>query len=96
MDAPEWPLPPIRPEHLPLIRGLLSPEDYEKLLKRIKDDPAGWLPTHERAPERRWDARGFYSIRRSRMVSPTSMARDMPSADTTLVVFSVNVFPSIP
>ena len=37
-----------------------------------------------------------YSIRRSRMVSPDIwVGGDMPSADTTLVVFSVNVFPSI-
>ncbi len=36
-----------------------------------------------------------YSIRRSRMVPDTSVGGDMPSADTTLVVFSVNVFPSI-
>ena len=49
MDAPEWPLPPIRPEDLPLIRGLLSPEDYRKLLKRIEDDPARWLPAHEKS-----------------------------------------------
>jgi len=34
--SPDWPRPPIQPEHLPLIRGLLSPEDYEKLLKRIE------------------------------------------------------------
>ena len=50
MDAPEWPLPPIRPEDLPLIRGLLSLEDYRKLLKRMAADPARWLPAHERAP----------------------------------------------
>ncbi len=49
METPEWPLPPIRPEHLPLIRGLLSPEDYEALLKRIEADPVRWLPVHERA-----------------------------------------------
>ena len=46
MDTPEWPLPPIRPEDLPLIRGLLSPDDYRKLLKRMADDPATWLPPH--------------------------------------------------
>ena len=50
MDTPEWPRPPIRPEDLPSIRGLLSPEDYAALLKRIEDDPARWLPAHERAP----------------------------------------------
>ena len=33
MDMPQWPRPPIRPEDLPLIRELLSPEDYKKLLK---------------------------------------------------------------
>ena len=38
MDAPDWPRPPIRSEHLPLIRGLLTPEDYEALLKRIEVD----------------------------------------------------------
>ena len=31
MNIPDWPLPPIRPEDLPLIRGLLSLEDYRKL-----------------------------------------------------------------
>lgn len=50
MDAPPWPKPPIRPEYLPLIRGLLSPEDYERLLKRIEADPATWLPPGYRAP----------------------------------------------
>ena len=50
MDTPEWPRPPIRQEYLPLIRELLTPEDYEKLLQRIADDPARWLPAHERAP----------------------------------------------
>ena len=42
MDMPEWPRPPIRPEDLPLIRELLTPEDYEALLKRIEADPARW------------------------------------------------------
>ena len=42
MDTTQWPRPPIRPEHLPLIRGLLTPEDYEKLLKQIEADPAHW------------------------------------------------------
>ena len=50
MDTTDWPRPPIQPEHLPLIRGLLTPEDYENLLKRIEADPARWLPAHERAP----------------------------------------------
>jgi len=40
MRTTDWPRPPIRPEHLPLIRGLLSPEDYEALLKRMEADPA--------------------------------------------------------
>ena len=50
MDTPSWPLPPIRPEDLPLIRGLLSPEDYNALLKRMAADPATWLPPGYRAP----------------------------------------------
>ena len=50
MDMPEWPRPPIRPEYLPLIRELLTPEDYRKLLLRIKDDPATWWPAGYRAP----------------------------------------------
>ncbi len=32
------------------IRELLSPVDYKKLLERIKDDPATWLPPGYRAP----------------------------------------------
>ena len=50
MDMPEWPRPPIRPEHLPKIRGLLSPDDYTALLKRIEADPTTWLPPGYRAP----------------------------------------------
>ncbi len=45
-----WPLPPIPPEYLPLIRELLNPEEYAALLKRIEDDPATWLPPGYRAP----------------------------------------------
>ncbi len=45
-----WPRPPIRPEDLSIIRELLSPDDYRKLLKRIEDDPATWLPPGYRAP----------------------------------------------
>ena len=45
MDAREWPLPPIRPEDLPLIRGLLSPEDYRKLLQ---PDAASTSPQPEK------------------------------------------------
>ena len=36
MNMPEWPRPPIRAEDLPEIRELLSPEEYEKLLRRIE------------------------------------------------------------
>ena len=50
MPTTEWPKPPIRPEHLPLIRELLTPEDYEKLLKRIADDPATWWPPASQMP----------------------------------------------
>ena len=65
MDAPGWPLPPIRPEDLPLIRGLLSPEDYRKLLQRMADDPATWLPPGYRDPG------SVRSVRRS-TPTPTS------------------------
>ena len=64
MDTPDWPLPPIRPEDLPLIRGLLSPEDYRKLLQRMAADPARWLPGHERAP----NAAGTLGLVRSELV----------------------------
>ncbi len=36
MDTTDWPRPPIRPEDLPLIRELLTAEEYEKLLKRLE------------------------------------------------------------
>ena len=32
-----------------MIRGMLTPEEYEKLLKRIEADPARWRPARERA-----------------------------------------------
>ena len=44
MDAPDWPRPPIRPEDLPLIRGLLSPQEYNALLLKMAAEPARWLP----------------------------------------------------
>ena len=34
MSTTTWPRLPIQPEHLPLIRELLTAEEYEKLLKR--------------------------------------------------------------
>jgi hypothetical protein len=32
-DSDRWPIPPIRPEDLPLIRELLMPEEFERLLR---------------------------------------------------------------
>ncbi len=31
----KWPRPPIRREHLPLIRALLTQEEYDELLRRL-------------------------------------------------------------
>ena len=33
MPHPDWPIPPIWPEHLPLIRELLSPRVFQQLLE---------------------------------------------------------------
>ena len=38
---PDWPRPPILPEHLPLIRELLSPAEYAVLLNRLEAERAG-------------------------------------------------------
>ena len=34
-DPPNWPKPPIWPEDLPLIRQLLTEDEYQHLLKRL-------------------------------------------------------------
>ena len=35
MSIDDWPKPPIWPEHLPLIRDLLTDEEYAELLRRM-------------------------------------------------------------
>ncbi len=35
MTVDDWPLPPISPEDLPLIRELLTDEEYAELLRRM-------------------------------------------------------------
>ena len=37
-----WPRPPIRPEDLPLIRELLTAEEYAALLKRLEVNSCAW------------------------------------------------------
>lgn len=45
----DWPRPPIWPEHLPLIRLLLTSEKFEELLRRlIHVVPNGPLVDHAR------------------------------------------------
>ena len=43
MDTTDWHRPPIRPEDLPLIRELLTAEEYAALLKRTESEVE--LPT---------------------------------------------------
>ena len=53
MPTTEWPNPPIRPEHLPLIRALLTAEEYVALLKRLESDTTPpFLPTIRNPPSR--------------------------------------------
>ena len=69
-----WPKPPIWAEDLPLIRELLTNEEYAELLKRmVQVLPNGPLLDYKQglesrarteSPERRWDARGFMSLAR--------------------------------
>ena len=35
MDHRDWPIPPIWPDDLPLIRELLTEEEYAELLRRM-------------------------------------------------------------
>lgn len=56
MSTTDWPRPPTRPEDLPLIRELLSAEDYAALLKRLGggfSSCAGARRSPERRPARR-------------------------------------------
>ena len=56
----DWPRPPIHPEDLHKMRELLTPEEYEKLLKRLEVSTVA--PAHETAPERRWGHSGPMSL----------------------------------
>ena len=49
MDKAQWPRPPIRREDLPLIRQLLTPDEYAALLRRLVHVlPDGPLVDYER------------------------------------------------
>ena len=50
MGTPKWPRPPIHPEHLPLIRELLTAEEYEQLLRRIEAHANGLCDLAEDEP----------------------------------------------
>ena len=50
MAALEWPNPPIWPEDLPLIRALLTDEEYAALLRRL-------VPSAVSAQTTRWGLR---------------------------------------
>ena len=62
----DWPKPPIWPEDLPLIRDLLTDEEYAELLRRmvmsngpLLDYKQAFGEQKTESPERRWDAQGF-------------------------------------
>ncbi len=63
----DWPKPPTWPKDLPLIRELLTDQEYAELLRRryCRTAPAAGLPagiwrSRTESPERRWEnARGL-------------------------------------
>ncbi len=53
MTLPDWPQPPIWPEDLPLIRELMTEDEYAELCQRLSQLPDGSLEYEEMVPFRR-------------------------------------------